>query len=270
MLTSNTIIKTIGSYASFGTGSGFWYAAKEQGPGGVTDGLQLWFNSSDSSNLNIISGRVTSWLSSGGQNVSLTSTSGDEPYYIDNVLNGMPVIRGLGAEFMTVNMVSFIPKQFFVVAKHNNINTSEWIFSFGSTQNDLSLVSSTFNDEGYILETNNSAQQIKQNTTILPQEEFNIIAGEVNSSASQLQFNTSIIANGTLNNISSSRMNLFRSYDGTGVGRYDIAEIIVYNRVLDHNEQNIIEMYLLNKYFPGALYDKLDILLDFNYNLLTN
>jgi hypothetical protein len=253
---------------SFGGGFGRWKEDSD-GPAGIIEGLQLWFKADDTSKVDTSGGKIMSWQSSGGQSAVLTSSGGQELSYINEGINGRPVARGFGSQSMSTTISAFAPKQFFVVAKHNTIGNFQWVFSFGSVQNDTSFLSSSIDTEAFKLETNNGAQQLFQSTIDLNQSEFNILGGEINSASSQLQFNTETVVTGTLANVDSSKFNLLQSFDGGGRGEYDIAEVIIYDRVVTASEQKVVEEYLLNKYFSMAIYNNNNnVLLDNNYNIL--
>lgn len=348
---------------------------------GVDLGNGLWFKADDTNALTLNgSNQVTSWSSSGGQTVSLTPAIGEEPTLVANQINGFRVIRADGTDGLSANLpTNFKPKEFFAVVKHNRIGVFDAVFSFGDTQNDLLLTSSSVDAEAYKLESPSS--QVFQSGITLDQTEFNILGGSIQNTGvelitngnftnwtgddpdgwtvfgesgtnevtrngnaariisdganvgifqnildevnqkfyeltfdltvvngglrvqntggytenftnsgtytrtiqatgvdgvlefkrntgitditisnisvkevnSTLRFNTEEVASGQLDNPVSTQFQLFQGWDGNLKGQYDIAEVIIFDRVLTSSERSKIQNYLINKYFPSAL-----------------
>jgi len=204
-------------------------------------------------------GSITSWATSGGQQVSLSPTIGGGLTLIQNQINGFPVVRGDGTDGLSVNLpIPFEPKEFFVVAKHNRVGSFfDRVFAFASgSVRGIEITSSSSSQEAYKLQSNNSSDQIFQVGFALQQDVFNLLGGEIESLnkevRSTLRFNTLEVANGNISNFLSDSVHIMERSDDLGQSPYDIAFLLFADRVLSQSERLKIQNYILNKYFPTA------------------
>ena len=208
------------------------------------NGLTVWLRSTVGTEG---SGTVTTWADQSGQgNNAVQSPSGNEPVLVENQANGLPVVRFDGTDQMV--LPGFILQNaqggqiFAIVKMGNKPGLLNMLWNFGTFFGDTYQDSYHFDDFGT---SDTSAVQLQ------PYEQVN----------QYFLYDTSIDASGN---------SIFR-YDGTqtwtrtglpvGFGPYpliggfgsgflvgDIAEMIVYDRVLSPQEQATVYAYLANKF----------------------
>ena len=230
-------------------------------PGRVELGDGLWFDANNLNSLTLSGSQVQSWSSAGGQTFTATPQAGEEPLLVDNQINDLPIVRFDGTEALSGALsVPFTPREGFVVVKHNRTGVFDRIFAFGTgTTTLLEYISSSVDDEAYKIQNNNSSEQLFQSSIALNQEEFNILGVVLQitldgSVTSQQRFNTEVVASqNSITPTIADVFNIAQNQTGGGKGQYDIAEIIIYDRVLTNSERSSVQNYIINKYFPTAI-----------------
>ena len=217
----------------------------------VTTNLQLWLKAEagvtkDGAN------NVSAWADqSGNAHHADQSTPASKPLWVDNVLNGKPVIRFDGnSDLMTTDITGPGGTEFtfFVVAKSNgqrilsfNDNTGYVLYSYANPNN---LIIS--NDGG-------SGGGINSGTNNPVNFQFACARYKANTiNGLQTFVNGALVAQRSSANIVLPVAPLqLGSYPGGGTGELingDVAEIIIYNRSLTDIEKEQVENYLSQKY----------------------
>ena len=235
-------------------------------PAGVGSGLQVWLdagavNSADPAQVDG-SGNVQQWndLSSNKKHAS-NATVADRPRYVASGLNGKPVLRfgqdnddngdrlylgDLGASFPTGASV-------FVVATIDNDGRYNL---FGNRNNDERWAANTWNESR---PGSFRAGRSGSSTFTLgdwPTTGSHVFSLESDSTQFEILINGSSIGTDTANYNSGVGNNWTignRSTNGQQL-RGDIAELILYNRVLSAEEANAVGYYLANKYGVTSTY----------------
>ena len=235
-------------------------------PAGVGSGLQVWLdagavNSADPAQVDG-SGNVQQWndLSSNNKHAS-NATVADRPRYVASGLNGKPVLRfgqdnddngdrlylgDLGASFPTGASV-------FVVATIDNDGRYNL---FGNRNNDERWAANTWNESR---PGSFRAGRSGSSTFTLgdwPTTGSHVFSLESDSTQFEILINGSSIGTDTANYNSGVGNNWTignRSTNGQQL-RGDIAELILYNRVLSAEEANAVGYYLANKYGVTSTY----------------
>lgn len=184
---------------------------------------------------------VPTWTDNSATGASLTQATGaTQPTYQTNVLNGFPVLRFNGSQYLENATFSFVqPTTMFVVSKYTTAGTSPTLIGAASAnQNAIFYDASNF--------TNAYAGiSLTGNTSVLGS--FIITTAQFNTASSLLHVNGTQQASG---NAGSSNMTSLRvgnnSSGNTIIG--DVAELVIYNRVLTTAERASIDTYLSNKY----------------------
>jgi hypothetical protein len=223
-----------------------------------TSGLQLWLKADDISLSN--NQPVETWPAATGTSVSATSSGIHRPVFRTNVINSLPVVRFVGnggttndQPLMVANITTGANVTAFAVFANTRLGTpplpSNTVDVLMATKNDYpttgfgissynSFVSQ--NERKIYAESgvgNNGIATIKKNrsdNTILNANEFVIMTfklqGVQNSGGSG-----SPLVIGALR-------------DSLRAGSHDIAEILIYNRILNTSEVTQVENYLSQKY----------------------
>ena len=205
----------------------------------VLSGLSLWLAAN--SGITEVGGIVSQWNDlSGNENHAIQNTSDYRPIFIENEINGLPVIRFDGSnDFMEFNEITDTRTAFFVV-KHRTGSQAyapilghptvyDWCA--GDTPDKLFGLNTSIyirNGSAFVNGTSTPVLSIVLPTT------FSTI---------------SVITTG---NVREKYITLDRDYIGSRCWDGDYAEIIIYNRALSSEERTIVEAYLSEKYSIGV------------------
>jgi hypothetical protein len=225
-------------------------------------GCQLWFDAADRSTITLNGTNVSSWRDKSGNGYSVSqSTSGNQPTYTLNLLNGLPGIQLSSQKFLEQfgsnmpNFTSSTSSTVFIVAKNggtltgsgwNMVNTT-WFNSSGTGINryHFSFANSTTN--GVTLYANGSLVGV---TTAVSLGSNAIIGFTVSSTGN------SINVNGTLTTYSGSTLpstnnsTFFRFGDDRANFSTDVNvyEFIGFDTALTSSQRQQVEGYLAYKW----------------------
>ncbi|MEO6133561.1 MAG: T9SS type A sorting domain-containing protein [Ginsengibacter sp.] len=217
----------------------------------VTTNLQLWLKA-DAGVTKDGSNNVSDWADqSGNAHHANQSTPASQPLWVDNVVNGKPVIRFDGnSDLMTTDVTGpgGTELTFFVVAKSNgqriisyNDNTGYVLYSYATPNN--FIISNDGGPYGGLNSGTNNALSFQVTCA-------RYIANTTNGM--QTFVNGALLAQRTSANIVLPSVPLqLGSYPGGGATELingDVAEIIIYNRALTDVEREQVENYLTQKY----------------------
>lgn len=219
---------------NFSTNLSSWTAGMQ--PNDIT-GLQLWLKADAITGLSN-NAAVSTWNdSSGNGNNAAQATSGDQPSYETNQINGLPAVNFNGSgDFLTVP--SLTGQTIFVVLNHAD----------GTTFTNYRRVVDNGDTFGYSIFGVNGGSQY--NPTALPRgiTASNFWVNGTNTlSAAPLSSNKIISAIATS---ASTNTNWIGTYTGTGNQTMygDIAEVLIYNDALSTAQRQAVENYLGTKY----------------------
>ncbi len=220
-----------------------------------TTNLKLWLKADAGTNTTTDGAAVSNWADqSGNGNNATQSTTANQPTYVASALNGKPAIHFNGGEDLNLPTASTLgilnsDYEMFIVARTNSSSASPnfLISSANIEQFEMHLngaagarfipTSATYIDEG-------SAGQYADNNPHI----FNAQA----SSTEGLIRVDGVNGSDTLTNVqSSSDGALALGVRISGPGYYltgDIAEVIIYNKVLTTSDRILVESYLASKY----------------------
>ncbi|MFP6694479.1 MAG: hypothetical protein VB875_15760, partial [Pirellulales bacterium] len=213
--------------------------------GGVTDGLEMWFDAADIDAGNNGSvgdpgnGQVVqTWRDRSGNNHHATLAR-DNPVVLGNSLNGLPAVEAVGEEYWNVPGSTFIKTTFSVFRAGNNRTTwdnhgatlnrrsgrgSNWLFENNNT---------TLHGNQYPAGAWKNGQQLSSPFNMGSINEFMIFTVEVNG-----------------NDTGGREHYLGRSdHSQTDI---ELAEVIAYNRTLSAGERQAVESYLGAKWGIGG------------------
>lgn len=256
-----------------------------------TSGLALWLDASDSATV-LNSGTpatdgqsISQWSDkSGSNNHAIQSNPSNQPVLTTNILNGNPVVRFDGSsQYLTdtvlgvdgshtvyivaINRGNGSGDGYYPPLSYGGINVDEgWPFAFKSNNTFASF------PEYYKLGASGGLDNIftyTNNTPYLLGLPFDTV-----SQTWPVLVNGVSIATSTSNVFTSDgNNNILIGYqrDNSNVDRFfngDIAEVLIYNRVLNDTERYAVETYLNNKYniytVPAIVQDGLVLWLDAN------
>ena len=242
------------------SGAGGWLSEVQGGPLDVA-GLALWLDASDPNNGGpppVPGAAITTWLDKSGNARDANNVNGD-PNYLPNMIGGNAAINFDGNDWMwtTYNFDPITEYTVFGIARYaGNDNeriitsrTRNWLFGHHGNYEDR------WHAEGWIYPAGGAAGSVVTRN-------FAIHAGTINNVADP---QASFWRNGNLlvlNSTGSGAGNhmigqLQLGAYGTGGSETsisDIAEILVYNRVLNATELNDIGWYLSRKYGLASSY----------------
>jgi PKD repeat protein len=208
------------------------------------DNLQTWYYADS---VNIVDAAVSLWYDLSPNNLNLEqSVVARRPVKIDNVLNGHSVINFDGDnDYLTVNFENTIsqPNAFFVVWKANTSSGNQFAYDGNSTgsRNSLSVTPS-------MMRINNGTNITYESS--VPFENYILSSVISNTTNSKAYENGILKIVGNAGNHSLSGLRTGIAYNGTSPLNGDIAELIFYNRIVEDDERQIIEKYLMDKYAP--------------------
>ena len=219
----------------------------------VTSGLQCWYDASVG--VTTSGSTVTGWADQSGNGKNATPGVGT-PLFGTSQINGRPAVffRG-GDNYLNINS-NIVPKQEYIVFKSGNYNRDpgnankwggDWGGPFGQQNND-----------GWMLEGNtkqmwdgNSPDLVTVNGTD---------ATKVNNRWQFPNVNQYMVLKVNPRNSNSAFGRIGRPNINWGNGYIDVAEIIVYNRVLTPSEENLLGAFLAGKYQIATAYPPLPLM----------
>jgi len=215
-------------------------------------GIQLWLRS-DSAYSKDASNNILSWDDcSGNTNNATQASSSNRPKWIDNSLNGKPVIRFDAAsnQYLNFNQLTLSNFSFFIVFKKNLSSNSGVLLGNSSSSDYIGNWS-----DGNVYMGNGTVQPYATTGNITNYSYLSITYDGNNAN---------FYLNGTHKglNTGAAVCNYNQVGARSSTGTYldgDIAEIIIYNTIISTSDRVAIENYLHNKYAP-----RVDLGPDFN------
>lgn len=234
------------------------------------DGLVAWYETTMPSSFNNTQayngGLVTTWYDISNANYNpnnATTSSSNAPVYTTKAINGLPALYFNGplngsSNYMSYNGTALVNSDYsiFVIEQRTAQNNNLGFFLGGTTENTDQML-----QIGYRYDNDLTFDQGGDD-----QCEFGIASYNNTAIANIHTFISSVAAgyksyylNGTqeCNNTSTTPLS---SYNGASIGSYDpgggdagyyigyIAEIIIFKRAVNENEQNDIQQYLSKKW----------------------
>ena len=217
-------------------------------------GLSTWLRA-DSGVLKDGNNAISDWAdSTGNGNDGTQNVTSAQPLYVANVINGKPVVRfdGSASVLSLPNFAStFTQGEVFVVVKNNSIGPSVnslWLLGDDSIWNPSAYPGD--DGTGSIWEIFGTRNQKNTGKPSQPLDQFNLY----NVSSKTSEFVTRI--NGREHFRTTSNTVFFPSAPNLGGAVYsgfhlkgDIAEVLIFKRVLSQDERNSVDLYLNQKYF---------------------
>ncbi len=215
-------------------------------------GLAVWFEA-DAGVLIDGSGFVTNWLDQSGNGRNATqTTTGLKPTCVASALNGKPVIRfdGVNDKLVTANLSSAFPAAatLFVVATISN-DTQYDIYYTGSASDSYWRHSGG----GAYMEPFHGPRI----EGIFTMPTSGTIMFTVKSSSGSWAMRTNgASAGGVVSSGSYSSGGIHTIADGSSGGplQGDIAEVLIYSRILNSSEESAVGVYLAGKYGLNTVY----------------
>ena len=217
-------------------------------------GLALWLDASQLTGL-VDGNAVASWTDMTGKgNHAIQATEANKPLYKTNILNGKPVVRFDGTDFLTSpnGAISGLSNAISIFAVYNmtvQTDTSILVAETDDTANRLNI-HPNFSGGTVFFDFGNISTGGRVNGAwggaLGTFYRWGFVAG---SSAMNIYRNgTSILSVGTSKTFTPGIKTLnIGAYSATRFNG-DVAEIIIYNRVLSAIERAFIDSYLSNKY----------------------
>src|SRR5258708_7102068 len=227
-------------------------------------GLKLWLDASsgvtkDGTTPAVDGDTAQQWndKSSGGFNATQVA-SANRPTYKTNIMNGWPVLRFNGSHNMATS--SFLDSSFYtsvtffiVTSKVNTsleVTTSNQGTTWYTAGQDSTFAARMF---GINLTNNYGAPKITQQSFDASITNPQLQTFRYDGASAMLRFNSAARVAATIGNLGLSGALTIGSLS-TGAFKYhgDIAEIIMYNTVLNDTQMGQIESYLMSKYNIAA------------------
>lgn len=223
-------------------------------PADISD-LKLWLDVSDAATITKdVSDFVSQWDDKSGEGNDVSQATGSQqPLWVDAVQNGLPIIRFDGIDdFLAIS--SFIggaltqPNTIFVVTKMASISSGSNSFVFDGTASsnrnallDLQIISAN----GYSL----FAAALIQNTTTAI-DTTNILLYDMifNTVSSELFRSGVSLVSGDVGTNTLTGITLAAEFGGGFNSNIDIAEIILYNKILTSQERTDVRNHLNTKW----------------------
>ena len=220
----------------------------------VTADLKLHLDASALTGLND-GDTVNTWTDISGLGNNATRTAG-APTYETGALNGQPVVRFYGnSRFTTADLSSNFPTaaSVFAVITPNNDNMYS---AFGNRNNDERWMGGNWSEvtPGAF---RGSRANFSSSYSLMPSTGSHIFVYESSASAYNFLLNGSPIGTAAGNYNSGSGQTWGIGYNGINNGadlNGDIAELLIYSRVLTAEEANAVGFYLENKYGIASAY----------------
>ncbi|MDD2599934.1 MAG: autotransporter-associated beta strand repeat-containing protein [Kiritimatiellae bacterium] len=202
------------------------------------NGCILWLRADAGAQTNAIGG-VTNWVDqSGSGNHAASQAATAHPSLVLNSINGQPIVRFSGADdnYIKFPRLTTIRTVFWVIKEDSDAADSQRFLlgdQGGSTYD-------FHRGETKYIWNSSHAPLMFNGTTELNGNEINGRTTLAPTTMSVLSVRTA--GNATANSLARDRNGNGRSWDG------DVAELIIYNRVLTKSEINSVYLYLENKY----------------------
>lgn len=228
----------------------------------VTSGLILSFNASNGVTTEA-GNRVTSWSNQGslgaGGNLLQTSGSSARPTLTSNVINGFPAVQFDKAIGQQLSSAAFAaqsqPNTYFLVARNDSSAISPTSFMTFFSSGTGNATTNNF----WVTPTSSIANRIdmyagtaeRQTTASFTPDAFHVFMlqfNHPNNGLPVLDGNPLTIAAGTPGSDAITGFRLGANATGGEFLGGAIAEVLVYNRLLTADEQNIVGSYLSLKY----------------------
>lgn len=231
-------------------------------------GLRLWYKADAIGSL-ANNDPVTTWIDSSGQGFDAgQATGGSKPLYKTNIQNGLPVVRFDGVDDFFTNVtwsgiVDSTGGGIYTIL--GMINVASSATGAAATYDDACILTDAGGNTGYAHTRDATGSLTVRAYNWDGNEDFASVTG-VGYSAwrkiTQDHDNTTLriksqggaFATAASGAPSASGSMLFGSnYAGAKFFAGDIAEIVLYDRVLTDPERDSIELYLFNKWTPGGV-----------------
>lgn len=186
-------------------------------------GLKLWLKAHDGAILS--GGRVTSWLNRAitGSFNAIQTTGSNQPLLVDYAMNGLPVIRFDGNDYLNISgTIRSTPGGSAVFAVHQSQQTG------------------TINFQRIVAGRNSTGNDRTSPGWHIQRGEIPFVYPATISTMAPFFSNNAILDNMRIGDTANDI--------GTMAFTWDISEILIYDRDLNTNEQNTIQDYLYNKY----------------------
>lgn len=230
------------------------------GPGGVGDRdiNIVWLESENISG--ITSGNaIATWPDNSGNSNDLTAASGAEPIWVENQLNGQPVVRFGGNDNDRVvrnSMNDFPSTAITTITVLNTSETGGTTYSYASSGNTNDYFQDRQQDARFAIDGSTATPNVAFNdgnwnidvhTWLSAGGSYSVFKNGSNSATGALQSGASITAGGNLA-IGAEQDAIDGGYDAGQDYDGDLAEVIIFNTVLNDAQRIIVENYLSSKY----------------------
>lgn len=237
--------------------------AGQSGP--AVNNLVAWFKPDGSiingSGVTPVDGEtVDTWFNSAGSSYDLVqATDTNRPLYIENQINGYPVLRFDGTDNHMASAAAFpltgdAVFTVFLICKVTETSGSTGIIAWGLAGANA-LLSLEVNQDATDQMNVQIAGAAANSTTTFTYDAFKALT--ISKSAGNLNPTTSFYTNGTLETTAGAATTpnvgsgVLRMGSNAALGAFcsmDIAEAIVYNAVLSADDRNAVHAYLASKY----------------------
>ncbi|MCX6878251.1 MAG: Ig-like domain repeat protein, partial [Verrucomicrobia bacterium] len=212
----------------------------------VINGLQCWFDASQG--VTTSGTNVTGWADQSGNGNSTTGVNGT-PKFAASQVNGRPAVLFQGGNNNLKIDHNIIPQQEYIVFKSGNYardaaNPNQWGGDWGGPFGQQ-------NDNGWMFQS--GTRQMWGDGSRIPLAVSQNGTAIVQNNANGNPYGMANVANYMIlkvnpRNYASAYARIGRPNNSWGNGYFDVAEVIVYNRLLSTAEENQIGGYLTTKY----------------------
>lgn len=218
------------------------------------DNMEGWYKA-DSLSLSD-GGTVTTWSDSSSASSDLSATTGNEPTYHEDILNGYPVVRfdpSSSIQYLTTSAYSSAltqPTSMFIVWKLTNTKStrSEQVVVTGQSAGSTQKVS-VRTDDRLLMTAGDGGNERLTYPHDVPFSEFILTSALFNQTQGEFWENGELIRRGNIGTNDLDGLTVGAASGGSAGGFYgDIAEIIIFSDLLTKQERAGIEVYLANKY----------------------
>lgn len=219
-------------------------------PGGISADLEAWYDASALSLSN--NDPVASWTDMSGNGYNSTqANAANRPIFVENVINGQPVVRFDGSnDYLQTVLASAIPQPitvFIVLKLPSNNATIQNVFD-GLGTNRLQFNKQAGNDTFRAF-----AGTIDDFTSAGYAGDFTTVTLVFDGANSETWFDGVSVNTGNAGTNSLGTFNIGARQDYLMPLNGDIAEFIVYSDALDAAERDAVEDYLYDKFFNPVL-----------------
>lgn len=225
-------------------------------PGDYSTNLELWLKADAISGLSD-GNPIGTWSDSSGLGANATASSTQRPTYKTGVLNGMPVARFGGSQFMTSGAPSYGAAQTIVaVVKSTNLGATNTIRGGGGGTGGLQFRIEAASNPSYLRFVKESIADIGSGSTTIAASTWHVVTGTWDDAANTYAFTIDGVAAGS----GSSAVNL-TLFTSTTIGAAnsggeafvgDIAEMAAWSRVLNSTELSAVTSGLASKWGLAA------------------